>query len=153
MVRRMVNVKERMTSELKHRRCVFGACCNFLLVWLSCKLDDCVLGGRAHFRHIALLALVPLLLNMVLCSLMLVRRQILLTLGWFNCVRIPKHFKCLMLCRITPSRWIKKTLRLFQGSLREDFVLIGCSILHKACLSVGIPAAGCGCVDVVDPSA
>lgn len=39
----MVTVKERMTSELKPKHCVFGACCNFiLLVFLTA-------GGKSAF--------------------------------------------------------------------------------------------------------
>lgn len=82
----MVTVKERMTSELKPKHCVFGA-----------FYSPCVFDSRWQERLLDMLCwplfLVPLLSNMVLCSLMLVSHQILLTLGWFNCVRIPKHFQ------------------------------------------------------------
>lgn len=83
-----------------------------LCFWSMLQLySSCVFDSRWQVCLLDILLcwplfLVPLLSNIVLCSLMLVSHQILLTLGWFNCVRIPKHFKCLMLCRIYPSRWI-----------------------------------------------
>lgn len=69
-----------------------------LCFWSMLQLySPCVFDSRWQERLLDMLCwplfLVPLLSNMVLCSLMLVSHQILLTLGWFNCVRIPKHFQ------------------------------------------------------------